>query len=249
MQEDGERLVEIQRFEYPMQADLVRTMLESHGIDAIVRDDRLSFSLFSARRPGVRLSVRPEDADRARWLMTHGVYGEDEEPDWDAEAGPYGFVEIAAYRDRMEAEVIRAMLKAKGLEAHIDAPVRGGRLGRCGIGLAVPAEQAEHALWLIAHHGCEDGEERAAEDEPSAAEGGYEITVRETFGGGAFEEAPEAPAPFAGENEPAHETEPAVCPNCGSADIGGLEPSRMARLLLGQVPRWMCRDCEWEWRA
>ncbi len=158
MQEDGDRLVEIRKFEDPMQADLVRGMLEAHGIDAAVRDDRLSFSVFGGTRPGVRLSVLPEDADRARWLMMHGVYEEGEEP---------------------------------------------------------------------------DGEE-------------FEVTVDGELIGDTFPgEAAQAPA----DADHAAETaaEPGVCPNCGSDEIGWVEPTLLGRWLFGLTPRWMCRGCEWEW--
>ena len=149
MQEDGGRLVEIRLFEDPMQADLVRSMLEAHGVDATVRDDRLSFSVLGGRRAGVRLSVRPEDADRARWLMMHGIYADGEEPDW--EESPAEEPDTGVY------------------DAHADATPFAG--------------------------------ENAAGAEFTAA---------------APEETPE---------------EPALCPNCGGADILLIQPSRLLWLV------------------
>ena len=61
-------LVEAGRFNWAYQADLARTYLESHGIDAVVFDTQSSLYSDGAM-VGVRLMVLDEDLELAQWLL------------------------------------------------------------------------------------------------------------------------------------------------------------------------------------
>jgi Putative prokaryotic signal transducing protein len=61
-------LVEAARFNWAYQAELARTFLESHGIEAIVFDTQSNFYSDGAM-VGVRLMVLDEEYDAARKLL------------------------------------------------------------------------------------------------------------------------------------------------------------------------------------
>lgn len=61
-------LVEAARFNWPYQAELARTFLESHGIEAIVFDAQSSFYSDGAM-VGVRLMVLDDEYDEAREIL------------------------------------------------------------------------------------------------------------------------------------------------------------------------------------
>ena len=61
-------LVEAARFNWDYQAELARTFLESHGIEAIVFDTQSNFYSDGAM-VGVRLMVLDEEYDAARKLL------------------------------------------------------------------------------------------------------------------------------------------------------------------------------------
>lgn len=61
-------LVEAARFNWPYQADLFRTFLESHGVAAVVFDS-LSAGYSDGAMVGVRVMVLDEDAEDARRLL------------------------------------------------------------------------------------------------------------------------------------------------------------------------------------
>ncbi len=61
-------LVEAARFNWPYQAELARTFLESHGVEAIVFDTQSS-GYSDGALVGVRLMVLAEDLDEARKLL------------------------------------------------------------------------------------------------------------------------------------------------------------------------------------
>jgi hypothetical protein len=61
-------LVEAARFNWVYQAELARTFLESHGIEAIVFDTHSSFYSDGAM-VGVRLMVLDEEYDEAREVL------------------------------------------------------------------------------------------------------------------------------------------------------------------------------------
>ena len=61
-------LVEAARFNKPVQADLCRMFLESHGIDAVVFDTQ-SYGYSEGAMVGVRVMVLEEDLDEAQQAL------------------------------------------------------------------------------------------------------------------------------------------------------------------------------------
>jgi hypothetical protein len=72
---DLERLVTIETFSSPWQAQLARTCLESEGIHAVVADEHFYrlYGALSGTMGGVKLQVRPEEAQRASELLRNRV--------------------------------------------------------------------------------------------------------------------------------------------------------------------------------
>ena len=68
---EEEGLVTVARFHGPLEAHLAKTLLESEGIDACVREDRLPALSLLSDRPSARnrLEVHPEDAERALAIL------------------------------------------------------------------------------------------------------------------------------------------------------------------------------------
>jgi hypothetical protein len=66
-----ERLVTIETFSSPWQAQLARACLESEGIQAVVADEHFYrlYGALSGTLGGVKLQVRPEEAQRASELL------------------------------------------------------------------------------------------------------------------------------------------------------------------------------------
>lgn len=62
-------LVEAVRFNWVFQADLARTLLESHGLHAVVFDSGLNIAEGGGFATAVRLMVLDEDLAEARELL------------------------------------------------------------------------------------------------------------------------------------------------------------------------------------
>ncbi len=69
--EPGLELVEVCRASHEMEAQLIRGLLESNGIDCALRGEavRLTHSIAIDGLAEVRILVRPEDADKAKKIM------------------------------------------------------------------------------------------------------------------------------------------------------------------------------------
>ncbi len=65
-------LVELDRYFTSIEAEVARTVLLSHGIDAVVFDTGLNSSEGGGLASAVRLMVSDEDLDDARRLLTAG---------------------------------------------------------------------------------------------------------------------------------------------------------------------------------
>jgi Putative prokaryotic signal transducing protein len=62
-------LVELGRYPFAMNAEVVRTFLESHGIGAVVFDSGMNIADSAAFAIPVRLMVLDEDFDEAKALI------------------------------------------------------------------------------------------------------------------------------------------------------------------------------------
>jgi hypothetical protein len=174
---DLERLVTVETFSSPWQAQLARACLESEGIHAVVFDEHFYrlYGALSGTLGGVKLQVRPEEAQRASELLRNRqpipeIYLVTEE---DARSGPppeaeepESLVTVGRYSTPWEAHLVRTLLESEG----IDACLMEERLPPVSLLTNTPLalnrvevhpEDAERALALLAAAGenFEDGEE------------------------------------------------------------------------------------------
>jgi hypothetical protein len=175
------KLVTIETFSSPWEAQLARACLEAEGIDAVIADEHF-FRLYGALSNalgGVRLQVRPEQADRAAELLRDRrpvfyVVKEDTEPedgptvedaaDPSLESG--ALVVVGRFYAPWEAHLARTLLESEG----IDACVHEERLPAASLLTGAPTalsrlevhpEDAERALAILA-----EVEARTYTDEP-----------------------------------------------------------------------------------
>jgi Putative prokaryotic signal transducing protein len=164
------RLVTVETFSSPWEAQLARACLEAEGIDAVIADEHF-FRLYGALSNalgGVRLQVRPEQAGRATELLRDRrpvfyVVKEEmslEEPEEDAgaletprETG--ALVTVGRFYGPWEAHLARTLLESEG----IDACVHEERLPAASLLTGAPTalsrlevhpEDAERALAILA---------------------------------------------------------------------------------------------------
>jgi hypothetical protein len=129
-----EKLVTLETFSSPWEAQLARACLEAEGIEAVVADEHF-FRLYGALSNtlgGVRLQVRPEHVDRAAELLRNRrpifyvVSDEDAGPPLAEEAeepeslaGPLvtPLVTIGRFYSPWEAHLARTLLESEGIDA------------------------------------------------------------------------------------------------------------------------------------
>jgi hypothetical protein len=136
-------LVNIETYSYRHEADLVKGLLSSNGIDAVIKD---GLEAAGGAAPNYGLLVKEEDAEEAKKLLSELPL----EPEKYVEYGD--LVNIKTCSDRPEAEVPKSFLSANG----IYAVVQGGEDSACGnlaivsgVQLLVKAEDAEEAKKLL----------------------------------------------------------------------------------------------------
>jgi hypothetical protein len=123
---DLERLVTIETFSSPWQAQLARACLESEGIHAVVADEHFYrlYGALSGTMGGVKLQVRPEVAQRAFELLRNRqpipeIYLVTEE-DLRAPAEPEeleSLVTVGRFPTPWEAHLARTLLESEGIDA------------------------------------------------------------------------------------------------------------------------------------
>lgn len=123
---DLARLVTLETFSSPWEAQLVRAALEAEGIHAVIADEHF-YRLYNplTSLSGVRLQVRPEDREQAEELLRNRrpilylVTEEDavvpEEPD-EPEA-PEALITVGRYYTPWEAHLARTYLESEGIDA------------------------------------------------------------------------------------------------------------------------------------
>jgi hypothetical protein len=163
------RLVTVETFSSPWEAQLARACLEAEGIDAVIADEHF-FRLYGALSNalgGVRLQVRPEQAGRAAELLRDRrpvfyvvkeetkeetmIDGDDAEPALDSAP----LVTVGRFYAPWEAHLARTLLESEG----IDACVHEERLPAASLLTGAPTalsrlevhpEDAERALAILA---------------------------------------------------------------------------------------------------
>ncbi|HEY4575814.1 MAG TPA: DUF2007 domain-containing protein [Thermoanaerobaculia bacterium] len=120
------RLVTVETFSSPWEAQLARAALESEGIDAVIADEHFLrlYGALTGTLGGVRLQVRPEDADRATDLLRNRrpflyvVKEEDSLPALDEpEQEPAALVTVGRFYTPWEAHLARTLLESEGIDA------------------------------------------------------------------------------------------------------------------------------------
>ena len=65
-------MIEVARYYSPVEADLARLLLDSHGIDSFLLDTQMS-NFFGGAMTPVRLLVIEEDLNEARAILAEGA--------------------------------------------------------------------------------------------------------------------------------------------------------------------------------
>lgn len=121
-----EKLVTVETFSSSWEAELARACLETEGIHSVVADEHFFrlYSALSSTLGGVRLQVRPEDAERAAELLRERrpilylVSDEDAGPPRFEEAEePEALVTVGRFYSPGEAHLARALLESEGIDA------------------------------------------------------------------------------------------------------------------------------------
>jgi hypothetical protein len=121
------KLVTVETFSSPWEAQLARACLQAEGIEAVIADEHF-FRLYGALSNalgGVRLQVRPEHADRAAELLRDRrpifYVVKEEEGDGPAASEPDGepeaLVAVARFYSPWEAHLARTLLESEGIDA------------------------------------------------------------------------------------------------------------------------------------
>ena len=170
-------------------------------------------------------------------------------PEEEESATPEDFVPLLECAIPMRADFYASLLEGHGIPVFVNSEHANYALPLLsnisrGIQINVLEEDLEEALELLyGHPEIEDAllEDDLASDFEQMEEG-------------------EDSDPGAGPEAHAEEEAPQACPNCASANLGKVQLPTWFRvlttiLLLGlpllnsdNRPRWICLDCEWEWR-
>jgi Putative prokaryotic signal transducing protein len=123
-----ERLVTIETFTTPWEAQLARACLEAEGIHAVIADEHFFrlYAALSGTLGGIKLQVRPEDAERATGFLSsrkpipeiYLVTAEDLRPGPPPEPEePESLVTVGRFTTPWEAHLARTLLESEGIEA------------------------------------------------------------------------------------------------------------------------------------
>jgi len=121
-----EKLVTVETFTSPWEAQLARACLEAEGIHAVIADEHFFrlYSALSSTLGGVRLQVRPEDADSATELLRNRrpiLYLVTEEDSLPASPEdfeePEALVTVGRFSTPWEAHLARTLLESEGIDS------------------------------------------------------------------------------------------------------------------------------------
>ena len=160
---DLEQLVTVETFSSSWEAQLARACLEAEGIHSVIADEHFHrlYSALTSTLGGVRLQVRPEDADHAADLLRNRrplfylVTEDDSQPVFEEVEEPVALVIVGRFPTPWEAHLARTLLESEG----IDACVLEERLPAVSLLTGEPVamsrievhpEDAERALEILA---------------------------------------------------------------------------------------------------
>jgi hypothetical protein len=161
---DIEKLVTLEIFSSPWEAQLARACLEAEGVHAVIADEHFFrlYGALSSTLGGVRLQVRSEEAERAAELLRNRrpvLYLVTEEEGQPAAIEgfeePEALITIGRFTTPWEAHLARTLLESEG----IDACVLEERLPAVSLLTGQPVamnrvevhpEDAERALEILA---------------------------------------------------------------------------------------------------
>jgi hypothetical protein len=160
---DLEKLVTVETFSSSWEAQLARACLEAEGVHSVIADEHFHrlYSALSSTLGGVRLQVRPEDADRAAEMLRNRrpifylVTEDDDQPVFEEIEEPVALITIGRFPTPWEAHLARTLLESEG----IDACVLEERLPAVSLLTGEPValsrvevhpEDAERALEILA---------------------------------------------------------------------------------------------------
>lgn len=120
-----EKLVTIETFSSPWEAQLARACLEAGGIHSVIADEHFYrlYSALSSTLGGVRLQVRPEDVDGATALLRdrrpilYLVTEEEGEPMLEELEEPVSLVVVGRFSSPWEAHLARTLLESEGIDS------------------------------------------------------------------------------------------------------------------------------------
>ena len=160
---DLEKLVTIETFSSSWEAQLARACLEGEGIHSVIADEHFHrlYSALSSTLGGVRLQVRPEDADQAAELLRNRrpilylVTEDDSQPVFEEIEEPVALVTVGRFPTPWEAHLARTLLESEGIDACVleerlpaVSLLTGERIAMSRV--EVHPEDAERALEILA---------------------------------------------------------------------------------------------------
>ncbi len=117
---DLARLVTLETFSSPWEAQLVRAALEAEGIHAVIADEHF-YRLYNplTSLSGIRLQVRPEDLAQAAELLRNRrpILYLVTEDDAAVPEAPEALVTVGRYFTPWEAHLARTYLESEGIDA------------------------------------------------------------------------------------------------------------------------------------
>ncbi len=160
---DLEKLVTVETFSSSWEAQLARACLEAEGVHSVIADEHFHrlYRALTSTLGGVRLQVRPEDAERAAELLRNRrplfylVTDDDDQPVFEEIEEPVALVTVGRFPTPWEAHLARTLLESEG----IDACVLEERLPAVSLLTGEPVamsrvevhpEDAERALEILA---------------------------------------------------------------------------------------------------
>ena len=122
---DLEKLVTVETFSSSWEAQLARACLEAEGIHSVIADEHFHrlYSALTSTLGGVRLQVRPEDADRAvemlrnRRPILYLVTEDDSQPIFEEIEEPVALITVGRFTTPWEAHLARTLLESEGIDA------------------------------------------------------------------------------------------------------------------------------------
>ena len=160
---DLEKLVTVGTFSSSWEAQLARACLEAEGVHSVIADEHFHrlYSALSSTLGGVRLQVRPEDADRAAEMLRNRrpifylVTEDDSQPVFEEIEEPVALITVGRFTTPWEAHLAGTLLESEGIDACVleERPPAVSLLTGQPVAMSrveVHPEDAERALEILA---------------------------------------------------------------------------------------------------